>query len=293
MLKTYSRRQLSPYTSPIQIAEVGAARAVSVDGSNWEIQHLVAGNFNQSGTASGGKNAPRYTLVATVQGGEVAARPRFGALDTEDVTSAIDELIAAVINAELPFTAIDRFEYWLLDEAEQKPLALLRSCVSAEEMASETEELSAWRVRPEWLAMPAAQLKIEDSDTESGQYVPPVNHRLQKLVEERAGAYPRAEWYDRSKEPGEDFPPCLVSESWTRAEDHDLCQRYIRRLAPRLLMLQGLSRDDRQRLEQAAAENAIDVGRFYALYPEIIDEKLMTSLRVEAKLRLAASSAPV
>ncbi len=52
-------------------------------------------------------------------------------------------------------------------------------------------------------------------------------------------------------------------------------------------MLQGLPRIDRQRLEQAAQENALDVDRFHTLYPEVIDEKLITALRVEARLRRA------
>lgn len=288
MLNTYSRRLLSPYTSMLQVAEIGDARALSSDGSNWQIQYRVA--EQQPGIDSSGRASEQYTLLATIENGELRARPRFGFLDTEEVSRAIDELVALARGAALPFAAVDSFEYWLLDEADKKPLALLRSCISAEEMATSAEELAAYRVRPEWLAMPAAQLKIEDPETAAGQYVPPVNHRLQKLIEERAGLYPKAEWFDRGSDHAQDFPVCLISESWDREQDHELCQRYLRRLAPRLLMLQGLSRDDRQRLEQAARENAIDVERFYSLYPEIVDEKLIKSLRVEAKMRLAAES---
>jgi hypothetical protein len=50
-----------------------------------------------------------------------------------------------------------------------------------------------------------------------------------------------------------------------------------------------LPKSDRERLEQAARDYAIEVDQFFALYPEVIDEKLMTALRVEAKLRLAAA----
>ena len=289
MVKTYSRRQLSPYTSPIQIAEIGDARAISVDGRNWEIQYLVAA---VSARDNDTEPAPRYALVATIEDAELLPRPRFGVLDTDAVAATIERLAALVAQAPLPFTAIDRYELWLLDEAERKPLALLRSCVSRDEMAQIDEEMTAWRVRPEWLAMPAAQLKIDDPEAEGGDYVPPVNHRLQQLVEERAGSYPRAQWFDRGGDDGAVFPPCLVSESWEREGDRELCQMYIRRLAPRLLMLQDLSRSDRRRLELAAREFALDVERFYPIYPEIVDEKLMTSLRVEARMRRAARPGP-
>ncbi len=289
MVTTYSRRLLSPYTSMLQVAEIGDARAISSDGRNWQIQYRVA-EQQQPGTSSSGKPSEQYTLLATIENGELRARPRFGFLDTEEVSTTLDELVALARDAALPFAALDSFEYWLLDETDKQPLALLRSCISAAEMATSDEELAAYRVRPEWLAMPAAQLKIEDSETTAGHYVPPVNHRLQQLIGERAGLYPKAEWFDRGLDQSLDFPSCLISETWDREQDHELCQRYIRRLAPRLLMLQGLCHGDRQRLEQAARENAIDVERFYSLYPEIVDEKLIKSLRVETKMRLAAES---
>jgi hypothetical protein len=80
----------------------------------------------------------------------------------------------------------------------------------------------------------------------------------------------------------------LLRETWDDPGDQELCRLYIERLAPRLLMMQGLPRSDRSRLEQAARSHALEVDRFYPLYPEIVDQKLMTSLRVEAQLRHAA-----
>jgi hypothetical protein len=44
--------------------------------------------------------------------------------------------------------------------------------------------------------------------------VPPVNYRLQKLVEERAGSNPRAAWFERPDPATDDFPPCLIREDW-------------------------------------------------------------------------------
>jgi hypothetical protein len=76
-----------------------------------------------------------------------------------------------------------------------------------------------------------------------------------------------------------------VREDWDDEADHDLCQRYIRRKSPRLLMLQGLPPADRKRLEIAAKQHAIEVDQYFPLYPEINDRGLMSALRVEARLR--------
>lgn len=57
-------------------------------------------------------------------------------------------------------------------------------------------------------------------------------------------------------------------------------------------MLQGLGVDQRRWLEHMAREQAIDADRFHALYPDIADRKLMTALRVEARLRRAATDEP-
>jgi hypothetical protein len=53
-------------------------------------------------------------------------------------------------------------------------------------------------------------------------------------------------------------------------------------------MLQGLSRDYRRRLEQSAREEVFEVERFFPLYPDVVDEQLMATIRVEARIRRAA-----
>lgn len=53
-------------------------------------------------------------------------------------------------------------------------------------------------------------------------------------------------------------------------------------------MLHGVSLDERRRMELAAAANALDVARFYPLYPEVADTNVMDKIRIEARLRMAA-----
>ena len=76
-----------------------------------------------------------------------------------------------------------------------------------------------------------------------------------------------------------------MREDWQEEADHDLCQRYLLRKAPRLLMLQGLSQHDRERLEIAAKRHVIEVDQYFSLYPEVNDHDRMSAIRVEARLR--------
>ena len=77
----------------------------------------------------------------------------------------------------------------------------------------------------------------------------------------------------------------MVREDWQDETEHELCQRYLQRLSPRLLMLHGLAHADRLRLEQAARANVMEVARFYPTYPEVADQELMSTMRVEARMR--------
>jgi hypothetical protein len=63
------------------------------------------------------------------------------------------------------------------------------------------------------------------------------------------------------------------------------------RKAPRLLMLQGLSTNERGRLEAAAKQHVFEVDQYFPLYPEVNDQDLMAAIRVEAQLRRVAPQA--
>ena len=107
------------------------------------------------------------------------------------------------------------------------------------------------------------------------------------MVAERAGQRPKARWFNRHEHETEIFPPLMIREDWPEESQMQLCQRYIQRQAPRLLMLHGLSHDDRQRLESSCRPHAMEVARFCEVYPEVIDKALIQALRVEARLRAA------
>jgi hypothetical protein len=265
----------------VQIAETSRARALSLDGKNWAIQYSLKEHPRFQKRAPNADPNLHFSLVATIEAGELKRHALHPFLDPGDVSSAIDSLFEVVSHAQVPFAAADRYEYWLLDATDGKPLALLHSCIHEEEMARHSP-------RAVWIAMPAAQLAVSAPEEDRTHYVPPVNYRLQKLIEERAGTKPRAAWFERSSPVTDEFPPCLIKERWDSEEQQRLCDRYLDRLAPRLLMLQDLPHTVRQRLELAARAHVFDVERFHPLYPQVVDQKLIAAARVEAQLRRTA-----
>ncbi len=279
----YSKRLLMPFVGVIQVAETGRARALSADGENWAIQYALAEDTHRRTSKHVDDPSSHYCLVATIEQGQLGTRAVHPFLDPDDVRSAIHQLYDAVIVARLPFAAADRYEYWLVDRNDDRPLALLQSSVDEEDMALPPP-------RPVWLAMPAAQLDVQAPESAQNAYVPPVNYRLQQLVEERAGTKPRAAWFERPDPATDDFPPCLIREDWDSEKRQQLCDLYIQRLAPRLLMMHGLSQSDRHRLERAARDYVFDVERYYPLYPEVVDTSLLTTARVEARMRRTAET---
>lgn len=287
MIKTYSQRHLPPYYGQVQIAESARARALSIDGQSWEIQFLHAGH----GGSACSNNSPQtikhsYRRVASISHEDIRAnRISCGPHADQNADERILELTDFLADICLPFPAADRFEYWLLDAEDQSPLALIFSCRDALQM-------QAYPSHPEWTALPAAVMPIEMSAHEKSYASAPVNYRLERLVAERAGARPRAKWFTRHASETGSFPPLMVKEDWQTQENADLCQRYLRRQSARLLMLHGLDQSLRRQLEINARAHALEVERFYPLYPDIIDQALIDAIRVEARLRRVSEGPP-
>jgi hypothetical protein len=279
MIKAHSQRLLQPYSAQVQIAESDHARALSMDGDLWEFHFIYANSLG--GRASAGRQQGRFTRAAHIRRCDLERVVEHPVTEDGQVDQRILELAKFLIGARLPFESTDRYEYWLLDPKDCSPLALIFSCVDASEMAS-------FPRLTDWAALPAAVMPIETSETERSRSYGPVNYRFERCVAERAGTKPRAQWFTRRYNESEEFPPFLVREDWESAEHRDLCRRYLHRQAPRLLMLHGVSLEERRRMELAARANALDVARFYPLYPEIADYDLMDKIRIEARLRMAA-----
>ncbi len=281
MIRVYSKRLLLPYVGVVQVAEMGWARALSLDGKNWAIRY--AQDENQKTLNAPFCHDPRVNpaFIVTIEGDQLKTRVIRPTLEPERVRSDSQRLFKAISTARVPFEAADRYEYWLLDGSDESPLALLHSCVNEEDIRRPVPP-------PEWLPIPAAQLAVPDPDSAlQAAYQPPVNYRLQQLVENRAGSKPQAAWFERLEQTADDFPPCLIRDEWEDPECQRLCDLYLQRLAPRLLMMDGLPLTVRQRLEQAASDYVFEIEKFYHLYPEVVDNSLLNTARVEARLRRA------
>lgn len=276
MITAYSQRLSPPFSGQAQIAESDRARAITMDGQNWEI-HFLRGS-NGSGVRGYQKFQRSYVRAAYISHSWVCRISEEGCDNTQDVDERIVELAAFLANAVLPFPVADEHEYWLLDAQDDSPLALIFTCVEAEQMSTFPEH-------PEWTALPAAVMPIDRSEEELSSGAPPVNYQVEQLVAERAGRRPKAQWFRRGVTMPDDFPPFLLREDWQEEAAHGLCQRYVERQSPRLLMLHGLEHDKRLRLERAARANVMEVARFYSTYPDIADPELMSTMRVEARMR--------
>ena len=278
MIQAYSKRLLSPFRGLVQVVETERARALSLEGTDWEIQFRIdTGHADRSGPSP----KKHYIRAAKISGTQIQPFNLPHHLDNSVAEKQLLVLADYLKNATLPFPPADEYEYWLLDEKNEQPLALIYSCVNAEEMAMYPQKL-------EWTATPASLSAVEKTPKELKVYTPPVNFQLEQLVNARAGRNPRATWMKRRGSLSRDLPPFLVSESWEKEEHQRLCGRFIARLAPRLLMLHGLDQDVRLRLEREAKAYALEVDQFFPLYPDVADQTLMSSIRVEARLRFAA-----
>lgn len=283
MITAYSQRLSPPFSGQAQIAESDRARAITMDGLMWEI-HFTRGPNGGEGRGYL-KHQRSYRRVAHVSQDWVRRVHKEGSDEHQEVDERILELTEFLADAALPFPVADEHEYWLLDPSDDSPLALIFTCIDAEQMSSFPEH-------PEWAALPAAVMPIERSEEELSSGAPPVNYQVEQLVAARAGTRPRAKWFRRSPTGTDDFPPLLLREDWHDEAAHDLCQRYVQRQSPRLLMLHGLAHDNRLRLEQAARANVMEVGRFHATYPDVADPALMSAMRVEARLRSQTEEQP-
>ena len=278
MIKAYSQRLSSPYSGQVQIAETKRARAVTIDGETWEIHFLRTANG--ANNPSGHDYKGSFVRVTTVMHKDLPDFATQASRGGRQIDERILELTNFLATASLPFTSLDKFEYWLLDPKDDSPLALIYTC-------SEGEQMALFPSRPEWTALPAAIMPIRATEAEKLRSDPPVNYRLERLVAKRAGRKPHARWFHRHPNEPDEFPPLMIREDWPDDAQHEICQRYLNRQSTRLLMLHGLQVEERKRLELAAKSHAMEVLRFYTLYPEFVDEELMRSILVEARLRAA------
>jgi hypothetical protein len=283
-MNCYAKRLHNPFNGAVQVVATAQIRALSYNGRDWEFQF-------QCQTPRGIQYA-RIGIWSASRG--FRPYPLDPSIDRAALEVAYPPIVATLETTPVPLPQDDHYEFWLMDDTDHDPLALLASCRLPSEMPQA-------RIHPIWKAVSASQLDLCNTPEEERRGAPPLSYRLEQNVKDRAGQNPQAKWFLRTADGAGQllnaaneavetfaaarFPPFLLRETWRKPAEQALCERYLQRLAPRLLGLAQLSLADRERLEQMASAYAPEVAQYFHLYPAVANQQHMTALRVEARLR--------
>ncbi len=293
-MRAYAKRLLNPFQGVMQIVCTDHARALSVDGQQWELQYRS--QLPESTPAMlPNPTAHHYARVGRwSKHNGLHIYPLHPALKPALVETHCQPLLAYLPSVVLPLPLEDHFEYWLLDENSHLPLALLASECQLEALPHATK-------RPVWEPLNASQLVIPLTVEEQQLNATPVNYRLGIAVKQRAGQNPQAAWFKRetdgngqclasdlqstiAKLPHHAFPELLLTQQWSKPTLQSLYERYLNQLVPRLLLLK-LTLQTRTQLEKLLQPHLHELAQWYRLYPAIADPAYMTALCVQARLR--------
>lgn len=286
VLRCYAVRRLNPFLGVVQIIESEKARASTSNGLVWHIELLVdvPAGWGSLGSDTLQKEWYLHALWSERDGlvelptGEMSKCMR-AAENSQLMVQAITE------NQEgLPFALADRRELWLLDEATNKPLALLFAMLP--QASAPSPEPRHWK-------------GCLGREGVSGQRRFPEIERLEAEVRKRAGFNLNKLWVTRempganelgssAEQIGEQaFPVYGISEEWPDKAVAALVQRYIDWIAPSLLTLPSLQDFRRARLESKLEQQARSIEYHWRLYPKVLDANKITAARVQARLRLS------
>ena len=281
----YAIRRVNPFMGVWQVLKTEAGRAISSDGNNWDIEIRAE---QRAGWGSLNQNRKSHAYLRYAHWSEqtgLKTNPLPPGLGPEEIRQAADELVSrlkAVADA-LPFPLTDRKELWLLDQDEQLPLALLAS-VEVDNTSRITEP-RAWSASMNGYGS-TAQRRFNAAK------------EIEEIVRKRAGFNLRKQWVTRREDgtaiidngnteplPAEIFPPYLLRQDWPDSAHESLVDEYISWTAPALLTLQQLDNQQRYFLEQRLQTSASSVDHHWQLYPEMIDENLIRTARVQGHIQ--------
>ena len=303
----FSIRRLSPFRGTLHILETQEAQAFTEDGQLWRIQ-IRAILPRQSWGSLDQTQASRVVMV-----GEWSARsgliriPLNPLLDSHEVDKAVIHILAGLekYHEQLPFPAEDNFEFWLVDAHQYLPLALLAS--SRNEAQLITPSSLRWKasdIADHSFSSEALLTSTRPEQEKLQHHTEVLNSQVRKL----AGSTGCGQWFKRTPDGGgiglqgehiknslvgrrltvDDFPELLVREAGGDQLSTSMMREYLDWLAPRLLTLLSLQAATRRRLENQAFKQALEVTKYYRLYPEVFDESRLNAVLVEAQLRHAA-----
>jgi hypothetical protein len=285
-ISAYAVRRVNPFLGVLQVIETQGGRATSSNGVLWQIELRTEHSGMWGSLNRNVKQVAyyRYGLWSSDEG--LVSRPLAPHLDREKLTSQYELLIDAVQQRlqRLPFKLIDNRELWLFDKDGRQPLALLASLKPGDRPPS--PEPRYWQ-------------SCLGREGIASQYRYPQSRELEALIKRAASANIRKYWVNRDEDgsgivakdgehirPGR-FPGFLINTDWENAAESQLVNNYLTWIAPSLLSLQQLGRNERSWLEDRLNVQAVSVEHHWQLYPETVDDSKLTAARVQCRLQKA------
>ncbi len=301
--RCYAQRILNPYRGVMHIIDMESAEAVTTDGLHWDMyihdDSLLSGNETRHdieipdikfGTWSATEGLKRAPVLSTN--------------DYEMIQHLGEMLLDNIMKYHLrvPFQFHDTLELWLLDQANQLPLALLESVCEAVDIPHSFS--SRWTT-----GMLCGESFVSTSGVDRVKSREPAKHAdyINRLICSRAGNKASVQWFNRQRDESgigmhgqglaaglegrcltmDNFPPLMISEHWGNSVDAEIIQDFLDWQAPWLLFLPGLSTIRRRGFEMVARRHCQHVAEHFRLYPVVVDEAHINAARIEARLRMA------
>ena len=289
-VKSYAVRRVNPFLGVLQVIETSGGRAISTNGVVWDIEVRAPcgsdwGSLNNKQNLNDIKTAfYRYGLWSLDDG--LVSRPLAPHLDNDPLAEQCTLLIHCIKQRldALPFQLMDSQELWLFDEQGNRPVALLASAIPGVKRPSPEPRYWSSHIGADGVA---SQFKFPDAA------------ELLLQVKQLAGFNTKKYWIVRQPDgsgvfelteqqiSAEVFPPFLLTEEWGDEQQEELVTSYINWIAPSLLTLQGLSQQQRIRLEQKLSIQAVSIEHHKQLYPEVVSQECIVSAQVQCKLQKA------
>ena len=305
--RCYGLRRVNPFLGVVALVKAEDARALSIDGLNWQVQ-ILAHPPRGLWSGDGDSDQLQYFRFGVWSQAEGLRRvPLNPILDLNHMLAASEALCGQIAahQGQAPFTLGPELEQWLLD-ADGAPLALLATVLDAPGLdpAGLTQTgVTDWTggARGE-RAFVSRTLTCAGAEADNR-----LAHieALERLIRDTAGRPRCTQWFRRDGTqlvgldtgapprlagrslPATAFPPLGLRTEWPDERGRGLVGDYIAWLSPYLLTLPDLDDATRADLERSALGHALLVDDLWRLYPRILDPGLLARARVEAKLRRA------
>lgn len=281
---SYAYRRLNPFLGVMQVIESQGGRAHSTNGIVWDIEVIAEqpDNWGSLNTSQNNIAFYRFGLWSLKDG--LVSRPLAPHLENDPLSEQCNFLIECIKQrlCNLPFKLIDTEELWLFDEKNHKPLVLLASVIPGKIRPS--PEPKSWSSHIGAEGVPS-QYKFSEARQLMAQIKKAASFNIKKhwVIRQEDGS--GIDDLNKQHMFENEFPPFLVSESWLDKEESNRVRNYIHWIAPSLLTLQKLSKQQRLRLEKNLNVQAISIEHHKELYTEVINEKCLNSAIVQCKLQ--------